>query len=113
MVYNIKPRTTAQCYHINTIVAALPQVLARPVRLGTQDEVLQLCQAAVDCRIDHRISSSVAWPSLANRPPLPPELRRLPHCPSQKPPFVAVERPGHPYKSAVQNRFTYENAKAA
>jgi hypothetical protein len=35
------------------------------------------------------------------------------HCPGRKPPFLAVKRPARPYKSAIQNRFTVENAKGA
>jgi hypothetical protein len=35
------------------------------------------------------------------------------HCPGQKPPFLAVTRPARPYKTAIESRFTVENAKAA
>jgi hypothetical protein len=34
-------------------------------------------------------------------------------CPARKPPFLAVKRPARPYKTAIRNRFTLENAKAA
>jgi hypothetical protein len=32
--------------------------------------------------------------------------------PGQKPPFSAVKHLAHPYKSAIENRFTVEDAKA-
>ena len=34
-------------------------------------------------------------------------------CPGRKPPLLAVKRPARPYKIAIQNRFTVENAKGA
>ena len=34
-------------------------------------------------------------------------------CPGRKPPFWTVKRPARPYKIAIQNRFTVENAKGA
>jgi hypothetical protein len=34
-------------------------------------------------------------------------------CPGPKPPFLAVKRPAHPYKSAIENRSTVGNAKGA
>jgi hypothetical protein len=37
---------------------------------------------------------------------------RTPHCPSRKPPFLAVKHTARPYKSAIQNRFKSKNAKA-
>ena len=33
-------------------------------------------------------------------------------CPGRKSPFLMVKRSARPYKSAIQNRFTTENAKA-
>jgi hypothetical protein len=37
----------------------------------------------------------------------------IPDCPGRKPPCLAVKRPARPYKSAIQNRFTAENAQGA
>ena len=34
-------------------------------------------------------------------------------CPRRKPPFSAVKRPARPYRSAIQYRFTQENANGA
>jgi hypothetical protein len=34
-------------------------------------------------------------------------------CPGHKPPCWAAKRPAHPCESAIQNRFTMENAKGA
>jgi hypothetical protein len=39
--------------------------------------------------------------------------RHLLDCPGRKPPIGAVKRPTRPQTSAVQNRLTMENAKAA
>jgi hypothetical protein len=35
------------------------------------------------------------------------------NCPGRKPPFWTVTRPGRPYKSATQSRFTMGNAEGA
>jgi hypothetical protein len=35
------------------------------------------------------------------------------HCMGRKPPFWAVKRTARPYKSAIETRFTIENAKGA
>jgi hypothetical protein len=35
------------------------------------------------------------------------------NCPGRKPPVLGVKRPVRPYKSAIKNRLTQENAKAA
>jgi hypothetical protein len=37
----------------------------------------------------------------------------LPSLVGRNPPFWAVKRPAHPCKTAIQNRFTVENAKGA
>ena len=34
-------------------------------------------------------------------------------CPGRKPPVLAVKRPARPYRIAIQNQFTVENAKGA
>ena len=37
----------------------------------------------------------------------------LVRCPGRKPPFFAVKRPARPYKSAIEKRFRWGNAKGA
>ena len=34
-------------------------------------------------------------------------------CPGREPPFLVVKRNARPHRSAIQNRFTMENAKGA
>jgi hypothetical protein len=34
-------------------------------------------------------------------------------CPGRKPAFLVFKRPARPYKSPIQNGFSYENAKGA
>jgi hypothetical protein len=41
------------------------------------------------------------------------EGREAAHCPGREPLFLAVKRLAHPSKTAIQNRFTMENAEAA
>jgi hypothetical protein len=41
------------------------------------------------------------------------DLAAAGHCPGRKPPFSVLKRPARPYKSRVQNRFTWENAEGA
>ena len=45
------------------------------------------------------------------------EERRPPrgdrYCPGRKPPFLAVKCPVRPYKNAIENRLTQENANGA
>jgi hypothetical protein len=41
------------------------------------------------------------------------QRRAVGNCPGRKPPFFAVKRPARPYKTAIENRFTVGNAKAA
>jgi hypothetical protein len=43
----------------------------------------------------------------------PSDVPQLSSCPGRKSPFLMVKRSARPYKSAMQNQFTTENAEAA
>jgi hypothetical protein len=84
--------------------------------LGTDGE----CARSFGCRPSPpaRSRSQRAAPPAGRRaraaqgPAEPRRARSRPRtCPNRKPPFLAVKRPARPYKSAIESRFTMENAK--
>jgi hypothetical protein len=81
---------------------------------------MQKCNHVASAAIMQHTRSDA--PSGNGRPPLSRYMRPPPgagtqrfsfHCPGQKTTFWAVKRPAHLHKSAIQNRFTVGNAKAA
>ena len=91
-------------------------LLAPPPGLGLADGPQHLEMHLLTPHAAHHIKRVIRerWPAAPSRA-RPARARRCYscRCPGQKSPFLAVKRPARPYKSAIENRFTWEYAKGA